>query len=104
MTPLLRSLGIEAVSEINRFATAGLAADLVIFLDIPDAVARERLSSQLDRIERVDAAFSQRVRDCYRALAASDPEGWLVVDASADVDEVADTIAAGVDRWLQRHQ
>jgi dTMP kinase len=97
-----RGLGIEAVSAINEFATVGLTADLVILLDVPDEVARGRLSSQLDRIEQVDADFSQRVRDCYRTLAAQDPEGWVVVDATGAVDEVADQIKNGVDRWLAR--
>ena len=38
----------------------------------------------LDRFEREDDDFHQRVRDGFAAMAAADPQRWVVVDGAAD--------------------
>ena len=53
-------------------------------------MARARLgSARPDRLEGLDEDFHRRVRDGFLALAAKDPERWVVVDGTPGPDEVA---------------
>jgi len=46
-----RGLGIDAVTELNRFATGAVAPDLVVYLAAPADVLRARQKAHRDRIE-----------------------------------------------------
>jgi len=91
-----RALGVEAVEQLNAFATGGLEPDVVILLDVPDDVAEARVAAERDRVERAGAGFHARVRAAYRELARE--RGWRVVDGSGSPDDVAlrvqDAVAA----------
>jgi dTMP kinase len=85
-----RGLGVDAVEKLNRWATAGLDPDLVVVLDVDDAVAAARRTGPGDRLERAGAEFHATVRDAYRTLATD--RGWVVLDGDADVTAVADRV------------
>jgi dTMP kinase len=94
-----RRLGRAAVAEVNRFATGGLLADLVVLLDLDPADGLARRRGGHDRIEVEDLAFHRRVRDAFRELAAAEPKRFAVVDAAGPADRVAaEVIAAVLDR------
>jgi dTMP kinase len=82
-----RGLGVEAVEVVDGFATAGVAPDVVVVLDVSEAVSRERLPEARDRFERAGAEFHTAVRAAYRDLAPA--HGWVVVDAGGPPDAVA---------------
>jgi dTMP kinase len=82
-----RGLGVEAVEAVDRFAAAGSQADVVIVLDVSEAVARDRLPEARDRFEREGAEFHAAVRGAYRDLAAA--RGWVVVAGDGTPDAVA---------------
>ena len=92
---VVRGLGVDAVTAINRLAVGEVVPDLVVLLDVSDAVAETRRGSETDKLEAEGAAFHARVRAAYRELAASN--GWVTVDANAAVAVVAgalrDTVA-----------
>jgi dTMP kinase len=94
-----RGLGVGEVSQLNELATAGLEPDLVVVLDLAPDVARARLGNERDRMEGEDDAFALAVHEAYRDLARS--RGWSVVDASADVDTVANAIWSVVEEQLE---
>jgi len=98
-----RGLDLEVVKIINNIATQGLKPDLTVLLDIPVAVglARKRLNKQ-DRFEQEDSTFHQRVREGYLKLTASDPERWLVIDASQSKAKIGEIIWQEVSRPLSR--
>ena len=64
-----RGLGVEEIAELNRFATAGLAADLTLYLRVDPAVGAARRSGE-DRLEQAGEAFFAAVVAAYDALAA----------------------------------
>jgi dTMP kinase len=84
-----RGLGVDAVAAASVWATGGLEPDVIIVLDVDDAVADAR-RSQSDRLEREGAAFHAKVRAAYRDLASS--LGWALVDANASVERTADQV------------
>ena len=85
-----RGQGVEHVDLLNDFAIGGCVPDLVIVLDVDEDTARLRVPVPTDTIEASGSAFHSRVRAAYRDLAA--PRGWVVVDGSGDLDEVADRV------------
>ena len=81
-------------------AHPGLQPQLTIVFDAPAVVANARLAgrgSGQDRIEAEDAAFFERVRAAYLAIAAREPKRVRVVDATRPEAEVAASVASLLD-------
>ncbi len=97
-----RGLDLETVKFINNAATRGLTPNLTVLLDIPaeEGLARKRNKRQ-DRFEQEDIAFHQRVRKGYLTMAASEPERWLVVDASQSKAKIKEIIWQKVSQLLK---
>jgi dTMP kinase len=89
---VVRGVGVDEVDAVNRVATAGVAPDLVVVLDVDDAVAAARSGHAPDRLEAEGEAFHAAVRAAYRSLAAA--RGWRLVDAAPDPESVADAVWA----------
>jgi dTMP kinase len=88
-----RELPVAELRSINDWAIRGTWPDLVVLLAVPTNVIAKRMKSrQLDRFERAGADFHTRVADGFAAMAAADPEHWVVVDASRSVTDVSATI------------
>lgn len=95
-----RGLDVEWLRTLSRFATDGLDADLVILLDVDPQVAEARRTDAPDRLEQAGDAFHRAVTEGYRALAAADPEHWVVLDGAVSPDEVAAAVDAAVQERL----
>jgi len=94
-----RGLDVGELRRLVSWAAAGVAPDLTVVLDVPVAVARERLDldgAGADRLERLDAGFHERVRAGYLALADADLGTWAVLDATGDIEAVAHKVMAVV--------
>lgn len=90
-------------SEISLWATENLIPDLTVLLDLDPADARVRLDAEakeFDRLENEKHEFHSRVRDGFLALAAVEPERWLVLNAAEDREVLAATIAKRVNQLL----
>lgn len=92
-----RGLGPRAVAGLNRFATAGLAPDLVLLLDVPVAVglSRKRKVGGLDRLDREHVSFHEAVRRGYLRIARQNPRRVRAVNgagAEGGVGEAIDRI------------
>jgi len=99
-----RGLDLGLLAELNRFATAGLAPDLTVLLDVSPECARMRLGGAVDRIEGAGAEFYLRVSRGYRQLAADNPDSWAVIDGDACPDAVAGRVDAAVDALIDKHK
>jgi dTMP kinase len=85
-----RGLDLDRIRDLNRFATQGLRPDLVLFLDLPWQVGRERQRREgktWDRMESAGEDFLERVREGYRILADSE-DRVVRIDAAPPVAEV----------------
>ncbi len=94
-----RVLDGDEIRNISMWATGDLFPDLTILLDLDPAAARVRLDAAdkvFDRLENEEQEFHSRVREGFLALAAAEPQRWLVLDASAPRDEIAAAIQARV--------
>ncbi len=93
-----RGLGTEAVLALDRIACRGLKPDLTLLLDIDlptslaRAEARNKKGNRTDRMEEQDAAFYQKVREAYFALAAAEPERFRIIDGRASMGTVEERL------------
>jgi len=73
--------------------------DCTILFDVPPDVSRERLERArsngraLDKFEREDVAFTERVRAAYLARARAEPGRFRVVDSTKPQEAVRDELA-----------
>lgn len=83
-------LDLDALGHVTRFATADLTPDLILLLDLPvqDGLIRRREEGDWNRLDAYEVEFHQRVREGYLSMAADDPSRWLIVDATAPMDEI----------------
>jgi dTMP kinase len=83
----------ELIERLGAAAHPGLAPDRTLVFDCPWEVSRERLAGKsLDRFERADRAFFERVRAAYLARARAEPARVRVIDATAQLPEIRKAI------------
>jgi dTMP kinase len=87
-----RELDVTEVAALSRWATEGLRPDLTLLLDIDPRVGLARATGSPDRIEQESLTFHSAVRAGFLALAAMEPERYLVVRA----DQAPDVVHAAV--------
>ena len=98
-----RTIPMDDVRSISRWATQGLRPDLTVLLDLPPEVglARARGRAVADRLESESLDFHQRVRRTFSTLAEADPDRYLVLDARRSPDELAAAIRTRVRDLMQ---
>jgi dTMP kinase len=96
-----RSLGVEEIRAVNRFATGGLAPDRTLLLRISPAAGRARQHERAlepDRLEREGEDFFAAIGAAYDELAAGEPQRIRVIDAGQPPEQVLrDALAAVAD-------
>jgi len=98
-----RELEADEIRNLSLWAAEGLLPDITVLLDLDVAIGRDRLDesrTRYDRLESEAAEFHARVREAYLALAAAEPERFLVLDAALPVDELAALIRTRVSAAL----
>lgn len=92
------------LAGLERVVVDPTRPDLTLMLDLPQRVglarARMRSGGDADRFESQDDAFHDRLRRAFLAIAAAEPERCAVIDASIDVDAVAQAIWHAVEARL----
>lgn len=102
-----RGLGIEEIEHINWWGTAHTLPDLVVLLhiDVEQGLgrARRRLAdgATADRLEEESVEFHREVAAGFSMLAQRNHDRFVVVDADADVDTVAQRVREAVAQRLR---
>ena len=81
----------ELIERLCDATHAGLQPDRTLVFDCSYELARKRLAASgrpLDRFEREERAFFERVRSAYLDQAKAEPDRVRIIDASADVASV----------------
>ncbi|GLQ97487.1 dTMP kinase [Dyella mobilis] len=88
----------DRIAELERWACAGLKADLTLLLDLPVSIGRARAAGRgaADRIEAEADAFFERVRNAYRDRAQAEPQRFRVIDASLPPEQVLNAAVEAV--------
>lgn len=94
-----RALPPADVETIARWATRNLRPHLTVLLDVDPRQAVGGKANK-DRIEAAGDAFHRRVREGFLALAARDPEHYLVLPARDSIESIARRVARRVDELV----
>jgi dTMP kinase len=93
--------GVDAdfIERLGEAAHPGLRPDRTLVFDVPYEISRQRLAATgkaLDRFEREDRAFFERVRGAYLARAKAEPQRIRVIDATGDFPAIRKAIEAAL--------
>lgn len=86
-----KGVPLELIERLGEAAHPGLHPDRTLVFDCTYDVARRRLKASgkaLDRFEREDEAFFERVRNAYLSRARAEPQRIRVIDATVDVVQI----------------
>jgi dTMP kinase len=88
-----RQLDLAMLKQFNSWAINNRWPDLVVYIDVPLDILLERLKKrELDRFEREDRSFFERIARGFNEMAKAEPDRWLIVDGTPPKDELAATI------------
>lgn len=97
-----RGIGAEKVRDIHETFLPGFLPDVTILLQIAPEKGLERARhggrKQLDRIESETLAFHQKVFDGYNAVAANEPERFIVVHGEGEPTHISARIISELQR------
>lgn len=89
-----RGLSLEQISALETQALADFKPDLTLWLDCDPVIGLERARGrgELDRFEQEDIAFFNRARLGYQQRFESDPDRFIKLDASHNIDTVSELL------------
>lgn len=94
-----RGQSLDEIRTLANLVHPELKPDKTVIFDLPTEIAAARLSRKLDRFEKEDKAFHERVREGYLEIAKNEPERCVVIDASGTPEEVSRAVLKEVARW-----
>ena len=84
-----KGVAADLIDRLGAAAHGKLVPDRTLVFDCPYEVSRKRLAGKsLDRFEREDQAFFERVRDAYLARAKAEPARIRVIDAAMEISQI----------------
>jgi dTMP kinase len=96
-------LPLDDLRSVQRFATGHLEPDLrILLLTSVEAGLRRRFSerSSLNRVDRAELGYHERVLATFSALAKRNPDCWVVIDGEQPPDNVNDDVVTAInDRY-----
>lgn len=99
-----RELGVDMIQQINAPAVGDMLPDATLYLAIDHKLAlmRRLAASEPDRLELAAVEFHGRVQKAYERLIKENKKRFLVVDASRDIESIAqDAFKAVLTRLLE---
>ncbi|MCB0211295.1 MAG: dTMP kinase [Anaerolineae bacterium] len=102
-----RGMDADALRLITQFATQQLKPDLTIYLDLDPAEGLKRKQSanatgegEWNRMDQLALDFHRRVRAGYLEMARSEPDRWLVIDATDTIEAVSQAICQRLESYF----
>jgi dTMP kinase len=87
-----RGIPVADIARLNSWATDGRTPDLTVLLDMPPETGLQRHARSADRMEAEPLEFHRRVRNGFLDLARTDPDRYLVLDATAPPELITEQI------------
>ena len=88
---------LDRLRALGEYATGGLRPNLTILFDLPAEVGLGRKAAEANRFENhAGLAFHRRVRDGFLAIAAAEPDRYVVLDATKPPEALESEVLAAV--------
>ncbi|MFT3808585.1 MAG: dTMP kinase [Micropepsaceae bacterium] len=97
-------VALETLNALRSIVVGSDEPDLTLIFDLPVATGLARAAARGGdaRFESKGAAYHQRLRDAYLAIAARRKDTATLIDAAQDEDAVAEAIRIRVDAVMAR--
>ena len=97
-----RAIELSRIESLEAWALGNFKADKTFLFDLPVSVGLSRAKARgaADRIEQEEAAFFERIRQCYLKRAEIEPNRFTVIDAEQGLDEVQNQLLEAVKSLL----
>jgi dTMP kinase len=95
-----RGLPPQRIETLERLVHGDLQPDVTFLVDVPPAVAAQRLAAarSADRFESEQEAFFTRVRQVYLDRAAQQPGRFVVLDGTLPLQALREQLGVELDR------
>ncbi len=89
-----RGISIELIKKLNKILFDDFLPDLTILLDLPvqHGLQRNQKIKKMDRFEMEDIDFHNKVRQGYLEIAGTEPQRFIILDATESFQEIAEKI------------
>ena len=94
------------IAALETYVLEAVRPDLTFVFDLPAEAGLARAAGRADaetRFESKGAAFHERLREAFLAIAAAEPARCAVIDATAPMDVVEAAVWGEVERRLGGH-
>jgi dTMP kinase len=101
-----RGYDLAMLRTLEGMATGGLKPDLTVLFDlsVEEGQRRKRVGhedgEEINRLDLEHRDFRERVRAGYLALAAAEPQRWVVLDATESMGALAEQVWTAVAQRL----
>ncbi|MDP8232071.1 MAG: dTMP kinase [Candidatus Zophobacter franzmannii] len=96
-----RKIDYDWISRLIDYSTYSQKPDLTFFLDITVEESMKRLAERsLDRMEKENIEFHQRVRDGFLALAEREPKRIIKIDGTETLERISELIQEKVIKYI----
>jgi len=97
-----RGIDMTRIAVLEDWVQGDLRPDLTLLLDLPIEVGMARAGErgELDRFEREQQAFFERVRQTYRQRALAEPGRYRIIDAAQSIEQVQAQIETALAPFL----
>lgn len=96
-----RGMPVPKLEQLENWVQGDFQPDLTLLFDVPIEVARERLNKNsaqtgvaLDKFEREQGDFFNKVRNAYLARAEKHPHRFRIIHAEKSLQEVQQDLQA----------
>ena len=96
-----RDLSVDVIRRLSLWASQGLLPRRTYLLDADPSQSKLRLDHEPDRLESAGDDFQQHVRQAFLQLAQSEPDRFLVIDATQSIDRVWQIIQDDLDKLVE---
>jgi dTMP kinase len=89
-----QGLAPQTIAALGKMVVGDTMPDLTLILDLPvdvglaRATAPETAQGAENRYERMGTAFHETLRQTFLARAKAEPQRCIVIDATAEIDDV----------------
>jgi len=92
-----KGVSLELIGRLGDAVHPGLRPDRTLVFDCPYEIARKRLQGKtLDRFEREDREFFERVREHYLVRARADTARVRVIDATMELGQIRNSVESAL--------
>jgi dTMP kinase len=95
-----KGVSSSTIKELKMIVQENLEPDLTLLFDLPVEVSIERLSNTrvLDRFEKQNYEFHQRVREAYLNIANENKGRFYIIDSTKSISDIQKEIKTILDK------